>query len=98
PPRSTLFPYTTLFRSGDEQKGPHQDRGHGQSVHFESFGTHDEQPGRRQDRGHLPSAKLGGPGGQQPHGRKQRDHRQRFRYGGQGGHVPPAAEIGRAHV
>src|SRR5258705_12207767 len=27
PPRSTLFPYTTLFRSGFGQTGPYRDRG-----------------------------------------------------------------------
>src|SRR5688572_33472069 len=27
PPRSTLFPYTTLFRSGDRERGSHQHGG-----------------------------------------------------------------------
>src|SRR3712207_7840821 len=29
PPRSTLFPYTTLFRSGEEVDGHHRDERHG---------------------------------------------------------------------
>src|SRR5690606_40783214 len=30
PPRSTLFPYTTLFRSADRRADPQVDRQHGQ--------------------------------------------------------------------
>src|SRR3712207_7314586 len=38
PPRSTLFPYTTLFRSGRAGGGPERGRAHGAAVHAADAG------------------------------------------------------------
>src|SRR5689334_25382344 len=63
PPRSTLFPYTTLFRSGARfsRKGerrarhPHFVR----TARFEVVQRHDAQDGWRQRRGNLGLAHVG---------------------------------------
>src|SRR5437667_3951494 len=62
PPRSTLFPYTTLFRSGDAAAG--------EIVGGDDRGVHLVRPG---DRRHAPAARLGLlDGGEPRHGRGDR--------------------------
>src|SRR2546430_7069923 len=57
PPRSTLFPYTTLFRSTPQQAGPHQvlkvNRGHWtieNSCHYIIDWNYDEDRDRKSTR------------------------------------------------
>src|SRR2546430_3794053 len=59
PPRSTLFPYTTLFRSGRAGRGRSGDGGRGQGRHGK------DPPARRRRR------PLRGP---RDHGRRSEEH------------------------
>src|SRR3712207_6908360 len=57
PPRSTLFPYTTLFRSRGDEAGRHRD-GHGGGDHLlrhdrDVAGVHPDRRGRRPGPAHL---------------------------------------------
>src|SRR2546430_10427904 len=65
PPRSTLFPYTTLFRSGRELQEPFPYRGgyepRAASAGADLRGKRGErlgEPGRHGGRGHLPGEDL----------------------------------------
>src|SRR2546429_9925518 len=50
PPRSTLFPYTTLFRSQKPHQGPHGTIGHALDR--------SDGRGHRQAEGHIPQRRL----------------------------------------
>src|SRR2546426_1850578 len=65
PPRSTLFPYTTLFRSGrDRHRGRDEEHGHpgvgcigrggfGASLHLGSFQSQGDRKSTRLNSSHL---------------------------------------------
>src|SRR5215510_12156286 len=53
PPRSTLFPYTTLFRSTDEQRDPGAPDQLGQDRPAVLVGRSEEHTSELQSRGHL---------------------------------------------
>src|SRR3712207_8642725 len=64
PPRSTLFPYTTLFRSGRQDRRQEvTERGFGRSAH-RARSRHDHGPGNQPD-GRTPEAARPPP---PPHG------------------------------
>src|SRR5258708_23864145 len=50
PPRSTLFPYTTLFRSHPGAAAAHADRAHGGKADQEQHGLADDGPDRHERR------------------------------------------------
>src|SRR5437762_4669945 len=50
PPRSTLFPYTTLFRSLRHRQGAGRGRGDGVRGHLASGPEHLSEPARARDR------------------------------------------------
>src|SRR2546422_4234821 len=57
PPRSTLFPYTTLFRSAAEPGIEEVAQGVAHDVEGE-HGQHDRHPGERRDPGDRKSTRL----------------------------------------
>src|SRR3712207_7483902 len=60
PPRSTLFPYTTLFRSQDEYGSPEEDEAQ-DLVHAQSYSEEDPVQGdRRGWEGELGERRIGG--------------------------------------
>src|SRR3712207_7292566 len=79
PPRSTLFPYTTLFRSERDSRDPGGAAAAGQQ-HVESHGDRDRQPERRApERRRKQSAGRDVPGAVAPIERQERRDRKSTR-------------------
>src|SRR5258707_11657262 len=53
PPRSTLFPYTTLFRSQARRPGPGAARAYGLHAHAQRLGRSEEHTSELQSRQYL---------------------------------------------
>src|SRR5258708_18716939 len=53
PPRSTLFPYTTLFRSDESRRGTHECVRYGLSPYFGAAGRSEEHTSELQSPDHL---------------------------------------------